>query len=456
MSERKTFKNDPEHLLTKQSRTEEKSLEKVDMHRRPPPVHPCDASGRAFHSDLEIAEFKKRQQLRENSVEIRELEAHLRQAYINKELAYQKKHKETLAFQRQQEILLEAQLAEENRRQYVKEEEEAEKKDALEKIKYKQKLDGQVQEKQDSIHRAYQAFLQEKQVIDDIIAKVKAEERKKVIESLVKKQVAQEEIQEFIESQKKFVVFEKERVSRENEEIKRFIARKDAWVAEQEKVQSERRVLKNDAVQRLGEELEARRVADREKEALLHELNERRQVERERMNEALDIEREIRRRLNFKQANDIAKAYRDKQLAKIKAEDEMWKRRIMDEAEKAAKLDQMSDQKRRMKMLEVRREADKLLEERQKQREVEKAEEALFWMEQKEVDRMREDMIEEERQKILKEHAEKLIGFLPTQVLSEEDLEMLGRSNVKILYKTRQNIDPLAPIEQQFEPSVNY
>ena len=456
MSERKTFKNDPEHLLTKQSRTEEKSLKKVDMHRRPPPVHPCDASGRAFHSDLEIAEFKKRQQLRENSVEIRELEAHLRQAYINKELAYQKKHKETLAFQRQQEILLEAQLAEENRRQYVKEEEEAEKKDALEKIKYKQKLDGQVQEKQDSIHRAYQAFLQEKQVIDDIIAKVKAEERKKVIESLVKKQVAQEEIQEFIESQKKFVVFEKERVSRENEEIKRFIARKDAWVAEQEKVQSERRVLKNDAVQRLGEELEARRVADREKEALLHELNERRQVERERMNEALDIEREIRRRLNFKQANDIAKAYRDKQLAKIKAEDEMWKRRIMDEAEKAAKLDQMSDQKRRMKMLEVRREADKLLEERQKQREVEKAEEALFWMEQKEVDRMREDMIEEERQKILKEHAEKLIGFLPTQVLSEEDLEMLGRSNVKILYKTRQNIDPLAPIEQQFEPSVNY
>merc|ERR1712048_28673 len=106
------------------------------------------------------------------------------------------------------------------------------------------------------------------------------------------------------------------------------------------------------------------------------------------------IEREIRRRLNFKQANDIAKAYRDKQLAKIKAEDEMWKRRIMDEAEKAAKLDQMSDQKRRMKMLEVRRDADKLLAERQKQREVEKAEEALFWMEQKEVDRMREDMIE--------------------------------------------------------------
>jgi len=427
------------------------------MHRRPPPVHPCDASGRAFHSDLEIAEFKKRQQLRQNSVQIRELEAHLRQAYINKELAYQKKHKETLEFQRKQEILLEAKLAEESRRQYVKEEKETEKKEAFEKIKYKKKLDGQVEEKQNSINRAYQDFLKEKQVIDDIIAKVKAEERTKVIECLVKKQVAQEEIQEFIDSQKKFAVFERERMAKENEEIKRFLARKDAWVDEQNKVQAERRVLKNESVQKLGEELEARRVADREREELLHELNERRQLERDRMEEHRDIEREIRRRLNFKQANDIAREYRDKQLAKIKAEDEMWKRRIMDEAEKAAKLDQMSDQKRRMKMIEVRRDADKLLEERKRKRELEKTEEALFWCEQKEADRMREELIEEERQKILQEHAEKLIGFLPTQVLSEEDLERLGRDNVKILYKTRQNhVDPLAQIEQQFNSKVNY
>ena len=353
------------------------------MHRRPPPVHPCDASGRAFHSDLEIAEFKKRQQLRQNSVQIRELEAHLRQAYINKELAYQKKHKETLEFQRKQEILLEAKLAEESRRQYVKEEKETEKKEAFEKIKYKKKLDGQVEEKQESINRAYQAFLKEKQVIDDIIAKVKAEERTKVIECLVKKQVAQEEIQEFIDCQKKFAVFERERMAKENEEIKRFLARKDAWVDEQNKVQAERRVLKNESVQKLGEELEARRVADREREELLHELNERRQLERDRMEEQKDIEREIRRRLNFKQANDIAREYRDKQLAKIKAEDEMWKRRIMDEAEKAAKLDQMSDQKRRMKMIELRRDADKLLEERKRKRELEKTEEALFWCEQK-------------------------------------------------------------------------
>ena len=59
------------------------------MHRRPPPVHPCDPSGRSYNSDREVAEFKKRQQIRENSVEIRELETKLRQGYINQELAVQ-------------------------------------------------------------------------------------------------------------------------------------------------------------------------------------------------------------------------------------------------------------------------------------------------------------------------------------------------------------------------------
>merc|ERR1712107_309454 len=107
-------------------------------------------------------------------------------------------------------------------------------------------------------------------------------------------------------------------------------------------------------------------------------------------------------------------------------------------------------------MLELRRDADKLLAERQRQREIEKAEETLFWAEHKESERLREEMIEEERQKILREHADKLIGFLPHQVLSEEDLERLGRQNISMLYKSTQKVDPLALIEQQYTSSVNY
>ena len=101
--------------------------------------------------------------------------------------------------------------------------------------------------------------------------------------------------------------------------------------------------------------MEAERINEREKESLLHELNEGRQRERDRIQERLELEQEIRKRLNFKQSNEIALEYREKIRAKLKNEDENWKRKIMEEAEKAAKLDQMGNQKRRMKMQELRR-----------------------------------------------------------------------------------------------------
>jgi len=41
-------------------------------------------------------------------------------------------------------------------------------------------------------------------------------------------------------------------------------------------------------------------------------------------------------------------------------------------------------------------------------------------------------------------------------VLSEEDLERLGRDDIDLLYKSRQKIDPLEQIEQQYSSKTNY
>ena len=103
---------------------------------------------------------------------------------------------------------------------------ETEKKEMLEKIKFKHRLDTQIDEKQTRINKAYEDFLREKSLIDEIIAEVKAEERKKKIETMVKKEVEQEEIEHFIESQKIFVEREKERIVQENEHIKAYMSRR--------------------------------------------------------------------------------------------------------------------------------------------------------------------------------------------------------------------------------------
>ena len=41
-------------------------------------------------------------------------------------------------------------------------------------------------------------------------------------------------------------------------------------------------------------------------------------------------------------------------------------------------------------------------------------------------------------------------------VLSEEDLERLGRDDINLLYKSRRKIDPLEQIEQQYSSKTNY
>ena len=128
------------------------------MHRKAPLSHPCDPSGRSFTSDREMAEFKKRQQLRESSVEIRELEAKLRQAYVNQELALQRKQKEVFEFQKKQEQEIEAKLLEKKRKEALKAEQEADEKIVREQLKYKMDLDGQIDEKQEEINKNYQAF----------------------------------------------------------------------------------------------------------------------------------------------------------------------------------------------------------------------------------------------------------------------------------------------------------
>jgi hypothetical protein len=90
------------------------------------------------------------------------------------------------------------------------------------------------------------------------------------------------------------------------------------------------------------------------------------------------------------------------------------------------RLEQLSNQKRRMKMLECRREVERMMAERRQRH----AEEMQLLMKLKEQDEMeaeeRRRIIEEERLRLLKEHAKNLIGYLPKGVLRADDLPYLG------------------------------
>jgi hypothetical protein len=318
-------------------------------------------------------------------------------------------------------------------------------------LRYLKQLDVQLIEKQSERDVAYMEFLQEKRLIDEVIAKVKAEQRKARIEAVVKKEVLKEDVHRFMEAQEVFVRMEKERTERENSRILEFVDHKDKWTIDQEAIEAERRKFKHGAVSKLAEEMGRTQKEVLEKEEILHELHEGRMRDEERRREADEMTRELRKRLAFKESNEAAVAYREMVKERERAKDEEWRRKWIEEMEAKERLEQMSDAKRRMKRLELKREVERIMAERQVEREIEKLDEARFWQEQKEREAEMDRVVEEERMRMLKAHASRLVGHLPGGIIKEEDLDHLGEE-VRMAFRKRPRYrDPLECLEEQYK-----
>lgn len=83
-----------------------------------------------------------------------------------------------------------------------------------------------------------------------------------------------------------------------------------------------------------------------------------------------------------------------------------------------SRLEQLNDQKRRMKQLEHRRAVEELIRERRERIKAEEAARLETNKQQDELSKYRDRVIEQERQRLLREHATKLLGFLPKVSLS--------------------------------------
>ena len=89
------------------------------------------------------------------------------------------------------------------------------------------------------------------------------------------------------------------------------------------------------------------------------------------------------------------------------------------------RIEQLNDQKRRIKQQEHKRAVDAMIADRREQRARDAAEELELDKMQDEFEQYRQEVIEQERQRLLREHAANLIGYLPRGVLRDEkDLDL--------------------------------
>jgi hypothetical protein len=107
-----------------------------------------------------------------------------------------------------------------------------------------------------------------------------------------------------------------------------------------------------------------------------------------------------------------------------------FRRRMMDKFAEDERIEQMNAQKRRMKMMEHKREVERLLGERRAMYEREKEAELEEQHEEEKRAQALRSLIEEERKKILAEAAGKLgLAYMPRGVLNtKEDYELFQQA----------------------------
>jgi hypothetical protein len=116
---------------------------------------------------------------------------------------------------------------------------------------------------------------------------------------------------------------------------------------------------------------------------------------------------------------------KDRELKKAREaeEDQKFKEQLLAKFAEDERLDQLSEQRRKQKMAEHMKEAERLAQiKRDQARAAEQAERELWEAEQRRQDERRR-LIQEERLRLLREHAIKLWGYLPKgTILNEEEL----------------------------------
>ena len=140
------------------------------------------------------------------------------------------------------------------------------------------------------------------------------------------------------------------------------------------------------------------------------------------------MERAVQQRMDIALANEYQRQLKAIKVEEAKAEEEQFKRAMLDKFANDDRLDQLNAQKRRMKQLEHRREIERLLEERRAKYEEERAAELQEQLDAEKVEQIRQQIIEEERKRMLAAHAKNLgLKHLPKGVISNEaDLAYFG------------------------------
>jgi len=394
-----------------------------------------------------------RQQVCNGSEELRALKEKLRAAQVNKVRAKQMLEKqERERVEMEQQGVLDA-LVEERRAEAELDERRQQKQKALAKAAFLKENQDLIAQKEIEREEAMREFEKDKAAVEEVMSKVVEEDWRDLVAREHKKK-------------------EMNRILAEYKQAAEDRRRDD----EQEQVEEERRIEAYNKKKRLHEQelAKEKRQLDDERQRILqelssqHEKRNREAQEMERLREDLwrEEREEAERRKDLMKARKRLEdqqemlreyqAYLEKQESRRRqeaAQAEAQKQDLMEQYAEDKRLDQLSAQKRRLKMQEYRREVDKQMQDQQERYDRERKQELeeLARMRAEEAERAR--MVEEERQRLLREHAGDVRHFPKGALTRESDLDLVGLprtdpaggSDQSVVRRQRDNYIGLSP-----------
>ncbi|XP_043843451.1 meiosis-specific nuclear structural protein 1 [Dromiciops gliroides] len=389
-----------------------------------------------------LKDEKMRQQIRENSLELRELEQKLKAAYMNKERAAQIAEKEAINYEKMKRDSEIARCMKEEQERYTKEQNEAEARRYKEKIQYQRALERQLEDQERKKQEAYEELLREKLMIDEIVKKVYEEDRMERQQQLEKMAATHRYIEEFKKEQALWRMKKREELEEENRKILEFATvqqrREEDRMAQAQKLEEKRQQYKNLIAQHLAK---IQQQQD-DMEQVRLDLYEIEQAELDRKKAQEEIENKIKKREELQRNFAEQMAFKELVLQATREEEELFRQNMLAKFAEDDRIELMNAQKQRMKQYEHRKAIEKLIKERHEQFLADKEREFEEMRLQQQRDGGVNAIVEEERQKLLREHAANLLGYLPKGVIKhEQDVDMLGEAFRKAYLKSDTPLD---------------
>jgi len=362
-----------------------------------------------------------RRRICDGSEELRSLKERLHVAKVNKERAMQLMQKQV---NHEEDRLHEMHIAEhmENERlEHV----ELEHKLNLEKCNQRERVkvinQQQIAMKEDQRQEALHEYLSERDQVNALVAKIAEEDATEFATRQAKQEETKASLRNFMVEQKLNMEAQELAEREEFEAIEKYAADKRAREAKLAAEKEEQEREKARVLNKMLGQMEARNNEVRELEQLRNDLHLEELEEESRRREEMQMRKKLEDKEEMRQAYAHQMKLKEEKMARERDEEEKIRESLMKKFAEDDRLEQLSEQKRRMKVEAHKREAQRLLNLRREMYEQQRESERAHDVHLRQEEGKRQAIIEEERRRLLAEHGPELMDFLPKFTLETPD-----------------------------------